>query len=79
MVTKMMEWGVNHGILQKAKLKNAIVAAKSGTTNDYKDGWLAGYSKYYSTVVWVGCDQPKSVLGLGGGTFPLNIWKNIWK
>lgn len=40
----MMEWGVNHGILQKAKLENAIVAAKSGTTNDYKDGWLAGYS-----------------------------------
>lgn len=75
MVTKMMEWGVNHGILQKAKLENAIVAAKSGTTNDYKDGWLAGYSKYYTTVVWVGCDQPKSVLGLGGGTFPLNIWK----
>ena len=28
MVTKMMEWGVNHGILQKAKLENAIVAAK---------------------------------------------------
>ena len=75
MVTKMMEWGVNHGILQKAKLENAIVAAKSGTTNDNKDGWLAGYSKYYTTVVWVGCDQPKSVLGLGGGTFPLNIWK----
>lgn len=77
MVTKMMEWGVNYGILQGAKMDNAIVAAKSGTTNDNKDGWLAGYSKYYTTVVWVGCDMPKTVEGLGGGTYPLNIWKKF--
>lgn len=77
MVTKMMEWGVNNGILQQAKLENAVVAAKSGTTNDSRDGWLAGYSKYYTTVVWVGCDMPKSVEGLYGGTYPLNIWKKF--
>lgn len=77
MVTKMMEWGVNEGILQHAKLDNAIVAAKSGTTNDSKDGWLAGYSKYYTTVVWVGCDMPKSVEGLSGGSYPLDIWKKF--
>ena len=75
MVTKMMEWGVNNAILKNAKIDNAIVAAKSGTTNNNKDGWLAGYSKYYTTVVWVGCDMPKTVEGLGGGTYPLNIWK----
>ena len=77
MVTKMMEWGVNEGILQHARLTNAIVAAKSGTTNDSKDGWLAGYSKYYTTVVWVGCDMPKSVEGLSGGSYPLDIWKSF--
>lgn len=77
MVTKMMEWGVNEGILQHARLTNAIVAAKSGTSNDNKDGWLAGYSKYYTTVVWVGCDMPKSVEGLSGGSYPLDIWKSF--
>lgn len=75
MVTKMMEYGVNKGLLVNAKLDNAIVAAKSGTTNDNKDGWLCGYSKYYTTAVWVGCDMPKTVDGLTGGSYPLNIWK----
>ncbi len=75
MVTKMMEYGVNKGILVNAKLDNAIVAAKSGTTNDFKDGWLCGYSRYYTTAVWVGCDMPQTVEGLSGGSYPLNIWK----
>lgn len=75
MVTKMMEYGVNKGILVNAKLDNAIVAAKSGTTNDSKDGWLCGYSRYYTTAVWVGCDMPRPVDGLSGGSYPLNIWK----
>lgn len=74
-VTKMMEYGVNHGILTGAQIDNVIVAAKSGTTNDSKDGWLAGYSRYYTTVVWVGNDMPVAIEGLAGGTYPLNIWK----
>ena len=61
MVTKMMEYGVNKGLLVNAKLDNAVVAAKSGTTNDNKDGWLCGYSRYYTTAVWVGCDIPQTV------------------
>ena len=75
MVTKMLEYGVNKGLLTNAKLENAIVAAKSGTTNDSKDGWLAGYSRYYTTVVWVGNDTPSTIDGLSGGSYPLYIWK----
>lgn len=76
-VTKMMEYGVNYGLLTGAKIDNAIVAAKSGTTNDAKDGWLAGYSRYYTTVVWVGNDMPVAIEGLAGGTYPLYIWKEF--
>ena len=75
MVTKMLEYGVNKGILTSAIMPDVIVAAKSGTTNDYKDGWLAGYSRYYTTVVWAGNDNPATVDGLSGGTYPLYIWK----
>lgn len=74
-VTKMMEYGVNYGILTGAQIENVIVAAKSGTTNDSKDGWLAGYSRYYTTVIWVGNDMPVAIEGLSGGSYPLNIWK----
>lgn len=76
MVTKMLEYGVNNGLLTNAKLENAIVAAKSGTTNDSKDGWLAGYSRYYTTAVWVGNDTPATIDGLSGGSYPLYIWKD---
>lgn len=75
MVTKMLEYGVNKGILTSAIMPDVVVAAKSGTTNDYKDGWLAGYSRYYTTVVWAGNDNPATVDGLSGGTYPLYIWK----
>ena len=35
-----------------------------------------GYSRYYTTSVWVGCDIPKSVEGLKGASYPSAIWKN---
>lgn len=75
MTTKCLEYGVEEGLLTRAKLENAVVAAKSGTTNDNKDGWLAGYSAYYTTVVWVGADVPVTIDGLSGGSYPLDIWK----
>lgn len=75
MVTKMMEYGVNKGLLTAAKLDNAVIAAKSGSTNDSKDGWLCGYSRYYTTAVWIGCDMPEEVPGLHGGSYPLSVWK----
>lgn len=34
------------------------VAGKTGTTNDFKDAWFAGYSTSLVAVVWVGFDQP---------------------
>lgn len=75
MVTKMMEYCVNSGILQGMKLKNAIVAAKTGTTTGSKDGWLCGYSRYYTTAVWVGDDMPKANNWLSGLNTPADIWR----
>ena len=49
-------------------------AGKTGTTNEHKDGWFAGYTPYYTTVIWVGCDTPKSIDNLLGNTYPLYIW-----
>lgn len=65
-------WGTGYGV----RLNGITSAAKTGTTNDQKDGWLCGYSPYYTTVVWVGYDKPKPVSGLYGGTYPGKIWHN---
>lgn len=51
-------------------------AAKTGTTNDNKDGWLCGTTPYYTVAVWVGYDTPKTVKGMQGGTYPAQIWKD---
>ena len=65
-------WGTAYNV----RLNGITCAAKTGTTNDQKDGWLCGYSVYYTTVVWVGYDMPKHVYNLYGGTYPGKIWHN---
>ena len=77
MVSSMLQYGVEHGIAMGAKLDDAVVAVKTGTTTDNKDGWTVGYSAYYTTAVWVGCDIPKVVPNLTGGSYPMTIWKGF--
>ena len=48
-------------------------AGKTGTTNNYRDAWLTGYSPRILTLVWVGFDDQKSVR-LAGGEACLPIW-----
>lgn len=52
-------------------------AGKTGTTNDNKDGWFVGYTRYYTTSVWVGYDTPRTMYGLYGATYPGKIWHNF--
>lgn len=60
----------------KAINGNLNLAGKTGTTNDYKDAWFAGYSGNYVSVVWVGRDDNKPI-GLSGGTGALPIWQDF--
>ncbi|MEG2565709.1 MAG: penicillin-binding protein 1B, partial [Acinetobacter sp.] len=54
------------------------LAGKSGTTNDSRDSWFAGYSGNYMTVVWLGLDDNK-VTGLTGSSGALPVWTNVMK
>ena len=56
-------------------LKRRDLAGKTGTTNDQKDAWFAGYNRQLTATVWMGFDQPQS-LGENeyGGTAALPIW-----
>lgn len=57
---------------------NLNLAGKTGTTNDYRDAWFAGYSGNYVSVVWVGRDDNKPI-GLSGGTGALPVWIDYMK
>jgi len=52
-------------------------AAKSGTTNSSKDTWFCGYTRYYTTAVWVGYDIPRAMPGIYGRTYAGKIWKQV--
>src|SRR5690606_12049573 len=54
------------------------LAGKSGTTNDTRDSWFAGYSGNYLAVVWLGLDDNK-VTGLTGSSGALPVWINVMK
>ncbi|WP_290002747.1 penicillin-binding protein 1B [Faucicola atlantae] len=60
----------------KAALKlgeDLNLAGKTGTTNDYRDAWFAGYSGNRVSVVWVGRDD-NTPMGLSGATGALPMW-----
>jgi penicillin-binding protein 1B len=54
------------------------LVGKTGTTNDAKDSWFAGYTGDYLSVVWVGRDDNKSI-GLTGASGALPIWTALMK
>ncbi|QTN31798.1 PBP1A family penicillin-binding protein [Akkermansiaceae bacterium] len=55
-------------------------AGKTGTTNDFKDAWFAGYTSNLTCAVWVGFDQPKKTIQGGyGSTLSLPVWVDIMK
>lgn len=56
------------------------VAAKTGTTNGYKDAWTVGYTPSYVTGVWTGnSDNSALKAGFGGGRVSGQIWNSFMK
>jgi len=53
-------------------------AGKTGTTDDYRDSWFAGFGADRVAVVWVGRDDNKST-GLSGANGALPIWSRVMK
>ena len=77
MMTDVLKGVITNGTGKGLGLGDMPCAGKTGTTNDQKDGWFVGYTRYYTTSVWVGYDMPKKLEGLMGNTYPGKIWQSF--
>ncbi|HSX14400.1 MAG TPA: PBP1A family penicillin-binding protein [Candidatus Saccharimonadales bacterium] len=53
---------------------NRPAAAKTGTTNDFRDNWTVGYTPSLVTAVWVGNNDHSAMNGINGITGAAPIW-----
>jgi len=75
-MTAMMQKAVESGTGRRARLP-FFAAGKTGTSQDYRDAWFAGFSRGYTAVVWVGNDNNAPMKDVSGGTLPAEIWQKL--
>lgn len=77
MTSQLMEEVLTRGTAAAARSLGFKLpaAGKTGTTNDYKDAWFVGYTTTLTCGVWVGFDQPATIIPHGyGAALALPIW-----
>ena len=75
-MNSLLQSVAQHGTGAKTnQLKRGDLAGKTGTTNDSRDAWFAGYQHTLVAISWIGYDNPRS---LGdketGGGLALPVW-----
>ena len=81
LVTNMLRSVLNEGTAASASRAWGFApdaAGKTGTTNDLRDAWFAGYTPDLLCVVWVGFDD-NTPTGLSGARAALPIWVEFMK
>ncbi|MDE2239903.1 MAG: transglycosylase domain-containing protein [Rhodospirillales bacterium] len=76
-VGNMMRQVVLSGTGKAAFIPGVYTAGKTGTTQDYRDGWFVGYAKGDIIAVWLGNDNNTPGKELLGGTLPAQIFKQV--
>ncbi|CAN5807433.1 PBP1A family penicillin-binding protein [soil metagenome] len=79
-VTRILEQNMQSGTGTRAAFGRPA-AGKTGTNEEYKDAWFAGYTPDLATTVWMGytkAEIPMSNvhgISVSGGSFPAEIWR----
>lgn len=79
LITHAMQRVVSAGTASavKSKLSPELnLAGKTGTTDDYRDSWFAGFSGNRLAVVWLGRDDNKPT-GFSGSSGALRVWIDL--
>jgi len=82
MMASMLADVINQGTAYRARQAGFTIpaAGKTGTTNDYVDAWFVGFPPHVVTGVWIGFDQPQTIIANGyGGELAVPIWASFMK
>lgn len=80
LLTDAMKDVMTAGTGTRAYFGNGIAqAGKSGTTTSNRDALFAGYTPYYTCVVWGGYDDNSKQMGGAGTSYPKNLWRSVMK
>ena len=80
LITIALQQAVSSGTgsqLVRDGLGRLSAAGKTGTSNDGRDSWFAGWTGDHLAVVWVGNDQNEQT-GLYGATGAMRVWSAIF-
>jgi penicillin-binding protein 1B len=58
------------------RFAGVTLAGKTGTTNEARDSWFAGFSRRLLSVVWLGRDDNRPI-DLTGSAGALRVWSDI--
>jgi penicillin-binding protein 1B len=80
LVTTAMRFAVREGTgrgIYQVLPESQDIAGKTGTTDNLRDSWFAGFSGDRLGVVWIGRDDNQST-GLTGSSGALHIWRDLF-
>ncbi|MEQ1408624.1 transglycosylase domain-containing protein [Neorhizobium sp. Rsf11] len=74
-MNSMMNRVINEGTGRAARLDGWQAAAKTGTTQSFRDALFVGYTSIMTTGVWFGNDDGAYMKKVTGGGLPARAWK----
>jgi penicillin-binding protein 1A len=82
LMTSMLSDVINHGTAWRARQLGFKLpaAGKTGTTNEYRDAWFVGFTPRLVSGVWIGFDQPQTIMGGGyAAEVAVPLWAGFMK
>ncbi len=76
-INDMLSGSIAFGTARRANVGNWPIAGKTGTSQDFRDGWFLGFSARMVTGVWVGNDDGTPTKRASGSSLPIEIWNQV--
>jgi penicillin-binding protein 1B len=76
-LVQVMERGTGRSV-DRLLPQDLVVAGKTGTSDDLRDSWFAGFTNDHLIVAWVGADDNRPT-GLTGSTGAGRVWAQLLK